>query len=85
MGKQCRNEKTNIGGFGGGMVGGVRLGCRQAVSRLGDYRREISCVCVCVWTWRQCLLCIGTKGCDCEVVQVADISFKLLEVKVSTF
>ena len=48
MGKRCRNEKTNIGGFGGGMAGGVRLGCRQADSRLGDYRREISCVCVCV-------------------------------------
>ena len=37
---------------------------------LGDYRRESPlCVCVCVCMCRQY---IGTKGCNCEVSQVAD-------------
>lgn len=37
---------------------------------LGDYRRESPlCVCVCVCMCRQY---IGTKGCNCEVAQVAD-------------
>ena len=34
---------------------------------LDDYRRESPCVCVCV-----CRQYLGTKGCNCEVAQVAD-------------